>query len=54
MVAKAKTSYKITNWRKYNESLVRRGDVTLWFGGERDRRLGARQCDVEGRSAVYL
>lgn len=27
----AKKSYKITNWREYNESLVRRGDVTFWF-----------------------
>jgi hypothetical protein len=23
--------YRVTNWREYNESLVRRGDVTLWF-----------------------
>ena len=27
----AKTRYKVLNWREYNESLVRRGDVTLWF-----------------------
>lgn len=27
----AKKSYKITNWAKYNESLVNRGDVTFWF-----------------------
>ncbi len=31
MVAKAKSSYKITNWRKYNESLVNRGSITFWF-----------------------
>jgi hypothetical protein len=31
MTAKVKTSYKVTNWSKYNESLVRRGDVTFWF-----------------------
>jgi Transposase DDE domain len=31
MVAQAKTRYKVKNWREYNESLVRRGDVTLWF-----------------------
>jgi len=24
-------SYAIKNWREYNESLVRRGDVTFWF-----------------------
>jgi hypothetical protein len=34
MVAKAKTSYRITNWRQYNESLVRRGDVTFWFSDD--------------------
>lgn len=27
----AKVSYRVTNWRAYNESLVQRGDVTLWF-----------------------
>lgn len=27
----AKGSYRVTNWRDYNESLVRRGDVTFWF-----------------------
>lgn len=26
-----KATYKITNWREYNESLVRRGDITFWF-----------------------
>ena len=31
MAKQAKTSYKVTNWRKYNESLVRRGEFTLWF-----------------------
>ena len=34
MVAKAKLSYRITNWREYNESLVRRGDVTFWFSDD--------------------
>jgi len=31
MAVKAKTRYRVKNWREYNESLVRRGDVTLWF-----------------------
>jgi len=29
-----KASYKITNWRKYNESLVQRGSITFWFDEE--------------------
>lgn len=31
MTALLKTSYKVTNWSDYNESLVRRGDITFWF-----------------------
>ncbi len=31
MGTKHKLGYKITNWREYNESLVRRGDITVWF-----------------------
>jgi hypothetical protein len=31
MAGKRKGTYKITNWRKYNESLVRRGSITFWF-----------------------
>ena len=31
MVASTKSSYKIRNWKDYNESLVRRGDITFWF-----------------------
>jgi IS5 family transposase len=34
MTSAAKTTYRITNWSKYNESLVRRGDVTFWFDEE--------------------
>lgn len=34
MVAKAKASYKITNWRNYNESLVQRGSITFWFSDD--------------------
>lgn len=30
-MAKRTACYRVTNWRDYNESLVRRGDVTLWF-----------------------
>lgn len=31
MAGKRKGTYRITNWRKYNESLVSRGDITFWF-----------------------
>ena len=26
-----KATYRVTNWKQYNESLVGRGDITLWF-----------------------
>jgi hypothetical protein len=31
MAAQAKASYRITNWRQYNEALVQRGSITFWF-----------------------
>ncbi len=34
MAGKRKGTYKITNWSKYNKSLVDRGDITVWFSGE--------------------
>ena len=33
-MAKKSACYRVTNWKQYNESLVRRGDVTLWFSEE--------------------
>jgi hypothetical protein len=30
-MAKRKSVYQVKNWKQYNESLVRRGDITLWF-----------------------
>ena len=34
MVAKRKLTYKITNWKQYNESLVQRGNITVWFSDD--------------------
>jgi len=34
MAANSKASYKITNWRSYNESLVQRGSITFLFSGD--------------------
>jgi hypothetical protein len=31
MAGTRKGTYKITNWRKYNESLVQRGSIAFWF-----------------------
>lgn len=32
--ATKKLRYKVTNWKEYNEALVNRGDITLWFSEE--------------------
>jgi hypothetical protein len=34
MAGTRKGTYKITNWRRYNESLVQRGSITFWFSEE--------------------
>ena len=33
-MSKPKACYRVRNWKEYNESLVRRGDVTLWFSAD--------------------
>ncbi len=32
--SKSKKSYKVTDWKAYNRSLVNRGDITFWFNEE--------------------
>jgi hypothetical protein len=34
MAGTRKGTYKVVNWRKYNESLVQRGSITFWFSEE--------------------
>ena len=34
MAGTRRGTYKITNWRQYNESLVQRGSITFWFSEE--------------------
>ena len=29
-----KTKYRVANWAAYNQTLVRRGDVTVWVSSE--------------------
>lgn len=54
MVAKAKSIYKVTNWKKYNESLVNRGDITIWFSEDAlDRWKHPNDTAKVGRPFVY-
>jgi Transposase DDE domain len=34
MGSQGKLTYKITNWKQYNESLVQRGNITVWFSDD--------------------
>jgi hypothetical protein len=34
MAGTRKGTYKIVNWREYNESLVQRGSITFWFSDD--------------------
>lgn len=34
MARKQARTYKVTNWKEYNKSLVDRGDITIWFSDE--------------------
>lgn len=40
MAVGVKRTYKITNWKKYNESLVKQGDVTVWFSEDARAQWG--------------
>ena len=46
---KYKTKYRVRNWAVYEESLRRRGDITVWFDGG----CGS-GCDVDAQRAGDL
>ncbi len=39
---KYKTKYRVRNWAAYEESLRRRGDLTIWFDAAAVRSWNAR------------
>ena len=54
MVATDKKSYKSTNWKKCNESLVQRGSITFWFSDDViDQWEHANEESTVGRPFVY-
>jgi len=54
MTTKVKSSYQVTNWREYNESLVNRGDITIWFSEDAlDRWEHPNDTVKVGRPFVY-
>lgn len=54
MAKKKQATYRVTNWREYNESLVRRGDITLWFEEDVLSAWEHTNSDVKvGRPFIY-
>jgi hypothetical protein len=54
MAGTRKGTYRITNWSKYNESLVQRGSITFWFSEDViDRWHHANDRPRAGHPFVY-
>ena len=45
--------YRVTNWHDYNESLRRRGDVTVWIDEGVARQWHARVAGKRGRPVIF-
>lgn len=49
-----KNSYRISNWSKYNKSLINRGSITFWFSQESiDKWFAKKDKKHFGRLFVY-
>jgi predicted aminopeptidase len=49
----AKQKFKVTNWSAYNESLRRRGDLTVWVSDEALSQWSARRRTSRGGQPKY-
>ncbi len=48
-----KTPYRVNNWRKYEQSLRARGDITLWITPEASAAWRAPMTGKRGAQPVY-
>ena len=48
-----KTQYRVANWPAYNQALVRRGDVTVWFAPEAVAAWTPRRAGTRGGQRRY-
>lgn len=48
-----KSLYRVTNWREYNESLRKRGDITVWFTEEAIEKWHPAKTGGRGRPLKY-
>ena len=49
----AKQKYRVTNWRKYNESLRNRGDLTTWISSDAQKNRAAPRRVSRGGQPRY-
>ena len=45
--------YRNRNWRRYNEALLRRGDLTIWFDAEAIGKWKAKKTGKPGGQRIY-
>jgi hypothetical protein len=54
MMKKKKPGYKIKNWKSYNQSLINRGNITIWFDeGTLSSWKSSKRTDKKGRPEEY-
>ena len=51
MTSEAK--YRIRNWKDYNRSLVKRGNITVWFSADAINKWHAAPTGKHGRPSLY-
>ena len=49
----AKTQYRVTNWAEYNESLRKRGDLTVWITADAHKLWAAPRRMSRGGQLKY-
>ena len=49
-----KSNYRLWNWAEYDQALVRRGDLTVWFHEEAIGAWKAGLTGARGRPRRYL
>ena len=48
-----KTTYKVRNWKLYNEAFCQRGDVTFWLSEEAIEHWSPEKTGKRGRPRLY-
>jgi DDE family transposase len=49
----SKTKYHVRNWKDYNKSLIKRGNITVWFSEDAREKWHAIPTGKRGRPSTY-